>query len=273
MSNGLYNYYDPEFNPQITKGNQLLIDINDNYFSFVILQTESKRVLVWGENYAQSELDNPDTLKQILTVKYEDVKVVVPSDSFTIIPKALYNEHDVDAYRKLLTLGPTDTVLVNGLDASNYVIFKVTEALMKSVGNHVNLNSIFFAGKVLIAALNYLKPDAFNLYAHIQGNKLQLVYLKDDLLRFYNSYAFSNPDELMYYIVLVANELDLNLDETSLILSGEVSISDKKIQRLSDLLPKVYLNQTQIVALPLGFLPHQVLLLSGLTLCESLVEN
>jgi len=93
------------------------------------------------------------------------------------------------------------------------------------------------------------------------------------LLNFYNSFEFNNPDELMYFIVLTANEIELNLDETSIMFSGDANVSDKNIQRVSDMLPKVYLNQTQIVLLPQGFLPHQILLLSGLTLCESLVEN
>jgi hypothetical protein len=273
MSKGRYNYYDPEYNPQVTEGNELLLTVNNTSFSFVILQTASKKVLVWGENYPLSELQEPDDLQHVLSAKYDQVKAVVQSASFTVIPKDLYNENDIDQYSRFLTVEPTDTVLVNELDTNNYVIFKVNEILIKALEKHVDLKSIFIAGKVLIAAVSSEKSEAVNLYAHIEENKLQLLYLKDDLLNFYNSYEFNNPDELMYFIVLTTNELDLNLDEISLILSGEVNLSDKKIQRVSDLLSKVYLNQTQIVSLPQGFLPHQILLLSGLTLCESLVEN
>jgi len=273
MSKGRYNYYDPEYNPQLTEGDELLLTFSNTSFSFVILETSSKRVLVWGENYPHGELENPVELETILTAKYSHVKAIVQSDSFTVIPLDLYNESDTTQYGRFLTVNAGDSVLVNELDARNMVVFKVNEAVIKSVGKYVDLKSIFFSGKVFIATINFIKPETVNFYAHVEANKLQLLYLKNDLLQFYNCFEFNNPDELMYFIVLTANELNLNLDETSLILSGEVSISDKKIQRVSDLLPKVYLNQTQIVLLPQGFLPHQILLLSGLTLCESLVEN
>lgn len=273
MSKGRYNYYDPEYDPQVTEGNELLLMVNDNTFSFVVLQTESKKVLVWGEEFEREELQNPTDLKAVLLAKYSDVKAVVPSASFTIIPKELYKDSDIEEYGRFLTLKPGDVLLVNELDASNKVVFAIDEGMMNALKNRVDVRSVYFSGKVFLTAISFGRHDNANLYAHVEGNKLQLLYFKNALLSFYNSFEFANPDELMYFIVLTANELDLNLDETSLMLSGEVNISDKKIHRVSDLLPKVYLNQTKIVLLPQGFLPHQILLLSGLTLCASLVED
>jgi hypothetical protein len=273
MSKGRYNYYDPEYDPNVTEGNELLLMVNDQTFSFVVLQTDSKRVLVWGEEYDNEELRLPSDLKGILTAKYSDVKAVVTSATFTIIPKELYKESDLSEYGRFLTLEPGDTLLVNEIDEGSNVVFKVDEETLKSLKNRVSQKSIFFTGKVFVAAISFGRHDNTNLYAHVEGSRLQLLHFRNGMLNFYNSFEFQNPDELMYFIVLTANELELNLDETSLMLSGEVNISDKKIHRVSDLLPKVYLNQTKIVLLPQGFLPHQILLLSGLTLCASLVEN
>lgn len=273
MSKGRYNYYDPEYDPLVTEGNELLLMLNDETFSFVVLQTDSKKVLVWGEDYAHEELENPTALKAILLAKYSDAKAVVASTSFTIIPKELFNEGDLEEYGRFLTLEPEDVLLVNDLDAGSKVVFKVSNGVIKALSNRVDTKAIFFTGKVFAAAISFGRHDNSNLYAHVEGSRMQLLYFRNAMLSFYNNFEFNNPDELMYFIVLAANELELNLDETSLMLSGEVNISDKKIHRVSDLLPKVYLNQTKIVLLPQGFLPHQILLLSGLTLCGSLVEN
>jgi hypothetical protein len=273
MSKGRYNYYDPEYDPQVTEGNELLLLVNDETFSFVVLQSDSKKVLVWGEEYDREELQAPDDLKAILLAKYSDVKALVTSASFTIIPKDLFSESDMAEYGRFLTVKPGDVLLVNELDSISNIVFTVNEQTIQVLKNRVGEKSIFCSGKVFAAAVSFGRHDNNNLYAHVEGNKLQLLYFKNALLSFYNSFEFNNPDELMYFIVLTANELDLNLDETSIMLSGEVNISDKKIHRVSDLLPKVYLNQTKIVLLPQGFLPHQILLLSGLTLCASLVEN
>ena len=273
MSKGRYNYYDPEYDPQVTEGNELLLMINDETFSFVVLQTDTKKVLVWGEEFNCEELQNPADLRTVLNANYNDVKAIVTSPDFTIIPKDLFDSNYLDEYSRFLTLDANDVLQVNELDSISNVVFKVNQATMQTLKNRVSDKSIFFSGKVFASAITFGRHDNANLYAHIDGNKLQLLYFKNALLSFYNSFEFNNPDELMYFIVLTANELDLNLDETSIMLSGDVNISDKKIHRVSDLLPKVYLNQTRIVLLPQGFLPHQILLLSGLTLCASLVEN
>ncbi|WP_162847097.1 DUF3822 family protein [Mucilaginibacter gracilis] len=273
MSKGRFNYYDPEYDPKVTDGNELLLVVNNNTFGFIVSQIRTKKVLVWGEDYDNDELQNPEALKDILLGNYSSVKAVVPSVTFTIIPKDLFKETDIIEYSRFLTPEPDDVLLTNEFDVTNNVVFAVSKTIMEVLKNKLNKASIFFAGKVFAATVNFARHDNANLYAHIEGNRLQLLYFRNAEFAFYNNFEFNNPDELMYFVVLTANELGLNLDETSVILSGDVNISDKKIHRVSDLLPKVYLNQTKMVQLPQGFLSHQILLLSGLTLCESLVEN
>jgi hypothetical protein len=196
----------------------------------------------------------------------------VQAANFTIIPKELYRAGDLTGYSRFLAIEPGDVILVNELDASNQVFFKLKQTFANSITRHFDLKNVYFSGKALIAAINTLKDTGQNLYAHVEGRMLQLVYINNGELKFYNTFEFNNPEELMYYIVLTANELEVNLDKSSLILSGEVSFSDKKIQLVNELLAKVYFNQTQQLLLPQGFLSHQILMLSGLSLCASLVE-
>ncbi len=273
MSSGQYNYYDPEYDSERTAGNELLILISDELFSFAILRTDTKKVLVWGENYSHFELADPKDLKHILSANYDEVKVAVQSTTFTLIPKDLYNQNDLANYSKFLMIEPTDYIFVNELDASNYIVFSVKEGLIKILKRYIDLKNVFFAAKPLIMAINFVKPLSQNLYAHLEENLLHLVYFRNDQLGFYNVFEFNNADELMYYVLLVSNELNLNLEETSVILSGKVTFADQKIHRVNDMLANVYFNQNQIVTLPQGFLSHQILMLAGLTLCGSLVED
>ncbi|MBW4891488.1 DUF3822 family protein [Mucilaginibacter sp. HMF5004] len=274
MSNQRYNYYDPEFTlANVSHDSELLIMITGDYFSFTIIQKASKKVLVWGEQYKLQELKDPQELNEILLADFDSVKIGVLSQSFTIIHDDLYQDNKVADYARYLDTQAGDVVLVNKLDAHNHVIFKLDEALAQTIEQHFDLNMVFFAAKPWIAAVNIAKPYLQPLYVNIEGNTIQLYHIKDGKLDFYNNFRFNNADELMYYIVLTANELNINLDATSVILSGDITVSDKKIQRVSDLLPKVDFNQNQVVMLPSGFISHQILMLAGLTLCESLVVN
>jgi len=270
MSNQRFNYYDPEYNPADAAGHELLITLSDTMFSFAIIDKQANKVLVWGDGYGLNEITEPDDLKNILLADYSATKIGIQSSIFTIIHKDLYSPRERDSFAKYLDVKSNEMVLVNLLDDDNYVIFKISEALATTISKHFDIRSVFFAGKPWIAAIKLAKPYIQPLYAHITGNMVQLYHTGNGQLDFYNRFQFSNPDELMYYIVLTANELNINLDATSVILSGDITVSDKRIQRVSDLLPKVYFNQNQVVSLPSGFISHQILLLAGLTLCESL---
>jgi len=230
-------------------------------------------VLVWGEQYDIDELVTPVALKQVLTANYNSVKIGVQTLSFTIIPDELFEYGKITAYGQYINKDATDVVLVNKLDAHNYVIFKIDQRVAEAISANYSLNDVYFGGKAWIAGVIYSRPYNQPLYINAEGNLLQLLYFNEGKLRFYNCFEFNNPDELMYYTIMVSNELELNLDGTSVILSGDISMSDKKIHRINDLLPKVYFNQNHVVVLPEGFMMHQILMLAGLSLCESLVAG
>jgi hypothetical protein len=274
MSNQRYNYYDPDFDA--AKGSEdleLLILVTETTFSFAVVNDNPKKVLVWGEKYSIDELKTPNELENILSEKFSSVKIGVQSQSFTIIHKDLYDADKVAEYARYLDTKPGELVLVNELDADNYVVFNINSALVSTLKQHYSFNDVFFAAKPWIAAINKANPYLQPLYINVDTNIVQLYHTANGKLDFYNSFKFNNADELMYYIVLTANELNINLDATSVILSGDITVSDKRIQRVSDLLPKVDFNHNQVVALPSGFISHQILMLAGLTLCELLVVN
>jgi len=273
MSNGRYNYYDPEFNAEEAYGDGLLILITGNTFSFAVIQLDTNKVLVWGEQYDISELNTPGALSAILTAKYSSVKIGVQSLAFTIIPQELFEYNKITQYTQLLSKEEYDTILVNKLDDDNFVVFKLEAAIADAISASFSLDAVYFAGKAWIAGVNFSRPYNQPLYINVEGNILQLLYFNNGKLRFYNAFEFNNPDELMYYTILTANELELNLDSTSVILSGDINVSDKKIHRINDLLPKVYFNQNHVVVLPEGFILHQILMLAGLSLCELLVVS
>jgi hypothetical protein len=273
MSDSIYSYYDTNYYALQPQGHQLLLIITGPCLSLAVVEIESKKVKVWAHSLKIDEIGANHKLKEILYADYTGTKIAVQSPVFLIIPNELFDEGGLIHYSRLLGCSNEDYVLSSKLDEENQVVFKLTDELYSSMRPYVDLKEAFFAGTPLLAALKESAPASNRLYVHIENSMVQIVCYNAEKLGFYNCYEFKNPDELMYYIVLVANQLNISLDETSLILSGDITVSDNRLSRMNELLPKVYFNQTQILNLPPGYLAHQVLTLAGLTLCASLVEN
>jgi hypothetical protein len=98
---------------------------------------------------------------------------------------------------------------------------------------------------------------------------VQIAYFTAGKLRFYNTFEFHNPDELVYYTALVTEELQLQQHNTNIVMSGDINVDDKNAGRLAEFFNGVEENEIKILELPAEIFPHQVLALTALSLCVS----
>ena len=78
---------------------------------------------------------------------------------------------------------------------------------------------------------------------------------------------------MAYYTALAVNELKLQPHNVTLLISGDINVTDRNFTYLAAFFNNVSLNQTAILTLPEQVLSHKVLTLAALTLCASSEEN
>jgi hypothetical protein len=61
------------------------------------------------------------------------------------------------------------------------------------------------------------------MYVHIHESHFEIIVVQNQKLILFNSFDYSTPEDLLYYILFTAEQLQLNPEKFSLELLGKVS--------------------------------------------------
>ncbi len=244
----------------------LLLLVDAETFSYAI--TYKNKIMAYDAGCDIKELAEPTSLQELLTAPYKKVVVGFIANGFTLVSHEVFKVDHIANFARLLDVKSNEKVLAQVLDEQNYVIYKVDEKLPASISNF-NFKTIAFAPKGLIKATTKDNPKDDSLYLNINGDKVEFLYFKDDLLRFYNKFAFKDAVDLVYYAALVTNELQMHPQYTNLMASGDIDLEDALYLRLKEFFTTVVLNKIQLFELPAQLASHKLLSLAALSLCES----
>ena len=270
MSEHNYKYTDERLTLSEAANYNLLLQVDPHSFSYAI--AHNKKLLAWAENCPLGELTDPQELQDVLTANYKEVITGLTSGAFTLVPEALFdNEYSANIAR-LLDIAETDSVYAQPLDSKNTIIYKVDEAASAAQGVFAN-ETIVYRAKGWITAVANSDPTSTDLYLNIENGTVEILNFTDNKLRFYNLFPYKNHEELAYFSAFVADELGLNAENLTLILSGDVNASDKSFTYLAEFFGNVKINDTKVLVLPEQVVPHKILSLAALSLCASSEEN
>ncbi len=257
-------YFSDDFSPEKAKDYTLLIQIRNTDFSFAVVYQNA--LLAWGNGYPLSELITPADFIHFLTpTDYQKVIIGLTPLVFNIIPKPLYQEKHLVQLVKLLDISETDKVYSQTLDTDNQVVFKDSNEVLPTLIARYPNHQIVFGYKGWLEAIVKTEPVVTNLYIDVQATEVHFAYFKESKLRFYNSFIYADPNDLAYFTALTTNELQLQPEDTHLVISGDADIS---LGNLKDFFPHIDTNPIeQLQQLPSGITAQQLLSLAALMLC------
>jgi hypothetical protein len=223
---------------------------------------------VSAQNCDLDELAHPKQLIDLLSATYKKVIIGLPATGLTLVPKSLYSDEHVADFARFLDVKENEKVFAQILDDQNVIIYKTTDALVNAVERFDLQNTVYNARGWIKAIEDSIPPDN-KLFLEIGKSTVRFLYLLAGNLRFYNTFEFKSEDELAYFTTFVTGELDLKAQETTLVLSGDISAGDKNMNRLADFYPKIEINGLKILELPGQIPAHRLLALAALSLCGS----
>ncbi|MFK5957420.1 MAG: DUF3822 family protein [Lutibacter sp.] len=162
----------------------------------------------------------------LLQAKYESVSVAHSNNLVTQVPKALFDKENLTKY-----LQHTVKVLEN-----DYITYDELHNLeiVNVYIPFVNINNFLldkYGTFIYKHSSTILIENLLNKYKNIEGdycfinvfkNSFEIIVVKNKKFELFNSFSFNTKEDFIYYILFVAEQLQLNPEEFNLVLLGDI---------------------------------------------------
>lgn len=264
MTEQTYTYRDSTLNLKEAGNYTLLLQVNTQGFDYAIV--DHGTLVACQTNCTLEELTHPDQLFAQLNAEYKKTVIGLPAKGFTLVPTELFDADHIVDIAKILDVKDGENILAQVLDTDNYIVYNIDEQLVTSVTS-LSIKDVVFASKGWLTAIERSSPSNGHLFLNFENGQVEIAYYKGNKLRFYNKFQFTNVEELIYYTLLVSNELELKQQNTTLVVSGDIKPSDAIYTGLAEYYSNIRLNIIEVVELPGDIRSHQILSLTALYLC------
>lgn len=218
-------YSNESFEFSNSKNLSLFIEVGFHHFIASILNETSEKVY-YSEYFKFSNLSDIEKQSKVLKHTFQKVYVSEINEDFTIIPEAIFEASKLDEYTSF-TFGLKEHVsskIVKQPELKTAIIYYSNNNVCDFFTKWFN-NAIYsHAANTYLKLVNSIKRmSEKDLYINLYNENLLVCYFKDNQLNLINSYAYKNQDDLLYMILFLCKELDINQSDANLILSGFVS--------------------------------------------------
>jgi hypothetical protein len=165
---------------------------------------------------------------QWLTNFFRSVRVIVENNRSTLIPSVLFDESEKDTYLNFsVEAEAEEKVLFDKLTRLDIVnIFGVTNTLHEQITGFFPGTKVCHVSTVLIESIwmNFknLITDK-RIYIFVREEAFNMIIFEKKQLVYSNAFHFRAPEDFLYYVIFVMEQLNLNPEEVPVTLLGDIS--------------------------------------------------
>lgn len=158
---------------------------------------------------------------------WNHVRLAIQNRHFTLLPAPLVRPGDEATYLHLHhTVDDQHETVAAYTHSSQEItsVFAVENELVNWFRGAYPAGSLLHQTSALLEGLIHQSEPAAprRLYLSIGYHELTIAVIRDKRPEFCNVFAFSSPEDLIYYTILVMQELQLNPDQDSVVVWGDL---------------------------------------------------
>jgi len=226
---------DKSYSESKTINYQLYIEISNNGLKHTILNYESK-TFIGFEEYQFKDIYNDYSLvtplKEIIHTnsvykkEFKSTHVAVVNNRSTLIPNAIFKADKLDSFHQFNFSKQEEDQFYSDqlINLSAHNIYSIPDYITTIFNDLKNVSFNHFSSPIIEAALIHSKSNKSSLFIniHILPSSFQIIVIKNQKLELYNSFLYQSSEDFIYYLLFVLDQLNINNEEASITLTGEI---------------------------------------------------
>ena len=175
---------------------------------------------------------------KVLTLSYKHVKIVFDNRLVTLVPNVLYSDENPVLYlEKVVNIPDEHVVLIDTItDIAAQNIYAIPEKVYHMFRDQYGSNTYYHLSTAIIKScqsfIEYKIDTEKVVFLNIQQNQIHVIAFDRTQLLFYNTFNFQNAEDLVYYVLLVYEQLGLHNEKVPLYIAGKIQEESQIHDRL-----------------------------------------
>ena len=224
------------------KYHHLSIQFSLGGFSFCVLNKDTKKFMALYNYHFKETSYTPQKLIENITelfetnsllknAKYDSVNITQTNNLSSLVPTPLFKEEQITSY-----LSYNNKTLKHDFFAFDEI---KNHDMVNVYVPFVNVNNFFidqFGGfeykhfsTILIESLIDIYKYSLvpHMFVNVCTNHFEIIVISNRKLQLYNTFEYSTKEDFIYYILFVAEQLNLNPEQIELQLLGNIKKDDE----------------------------------------------
>ena len=230
----------------------LAIELHNNGLCFAIMDTVRKKYIALNSHAFDEnlQLSSEDQFKRVLSRdnylnrSYKTSGLIYASPNAVVIPSPLFDPEKLEAIFKFSNLLPEDYTLISnsipGIDSR--IVFSVPKKLVDIIDDHSTDIRILHQStpdieNSSINARRYSQQEYITL--RIYPDFFDIIVFRNGEFELYNSFTYKTEEDMIFYILYVFEQLEINKSKAKLVLSGLIEEDNSLTDSLSQYIPDI----------------------------------
>ena len=232
----------------------LSIRLAPDGFSFFVLNVMNHRVIAFQHSPIAIHQDavvvalNALRSEEVFSFPFEEVRVLIDFPSVTTVPTSLYNEDNKEALFALnVDAGLNEFVLDNHSSAYDLeVLFSIPKELYLFFNrNFPKIKFVHQLTMVLDTANTYVNKAQEQLFISYTEDHFTAVALRNNSLVYHNCFNLNSADDLVYFFLLVYQELGFDQYQANVLIDGLIEDGSKELNIVREYVKQIGFAQLQ----------------------------
>lgn len=216
--------WDENFRPENAFAYALTLEVEKKSCRFSLMEVDKNRFVGLGDFRAPFEevIHSVDWLRN----SFHSARVIISNSRSTLIPAALFSKEESLSYLDF-NFEKNDQEEIFNDELRNLQIrsvYCIQGDQYKMLKSYFPDAAISHVSTVLIESLFTHFKNLFGqgkIFLNVRTGEFDLIIFKGKGLQYFNSFKFKVSEDLLYFLIFVMEQLNLNPEETPLVLLGD----------------------------------------------------